>query len=212
MTVDLIFSNTPCKQVKCGCIQLFRAFVCFCNSASHYNLPRPVPQKSDLIWPCQIWEHLQGQTFQLLRRDHLEIPGDAGSARRLAIDHGITKSYGRGKRGDVCDGDTVNEVVDQKPGDVWGCWVMVDRSPCNSHLCLVGCRQGVASGSGCLFSSCVCPAPSALDVSRSCVASSEKLSVCLQPQSAFAWRWSCRQEGHPSRLTDASQGAFGSPV
>lgn len=34
---------------------------------------------------------------------------------------------------------------------------MVDRSLRNSRLGLVDCRQGVASGSGCLFSLCVCP-------------------------------------------------------
>lgn len=83
---------------------------------------------------------------------------------------------------------------------------MVGRLLFSSHLCLVDCRQGVASDSGCLFSLCVCPVPGALDIICSIVVSNAKFSVCLQPQWVFGWRWPSLQEGHPAG-TDAHPGA-----
>lgn len=87
---------------------------------------------------------------------------------------------------------------------------MVDRSLFNSYLCLVVCRQGVASDSGCLFSLRVCPAPGALDIICSSVVSNAKFSVCLQPQLVFAWRWPSLQGGTSSRHGCASRGTLGS--
>jgi len=56
----------------------------FCKSASGYNELWRVLRESDHVWARWIWDHLQGQTFQLLRGDHLEIPGDQPKGSRLA--------------------------------------------------------------------------------------------------------------------------------